>query len=298
MENKLSSILFSVIIPVHNRTVELRRAVNSVINQSIKDIEILIVDDASEEDIGQVVESFNDNRIRFFKLESKGNANVARNKGIQESQGAYIAMLDSDDAWKENHLSSRLAILTEDASVDGVFGSFLINNNEPRIARALIGQENMVDYLLNSNPSGTPTLVMKSDCAKDILFDPKIERHQDYDFLIRFSDKYNLVHSDLCTVIVYWNKIENIKTNFNHCMGFIDKFKDRIKPKTYHAYHKDMYSKAKLQNADPNTVSHYYKEAVKYKKHISLVEYLEWVKPKNVFNKIYHRMVFIAANMK
>ncbi len=91
--------LISVIIPVYNRTTELIRAIESVLNQTEQNFEIVIVDDGSEEDVKQACDLFNDKRIRFFRNEEHKNANVVRNMGVSMAKGDYIAMLDADDEY-------------------------------------------------------------------------------------------------------------------------------------------------------------------------------------------------------
>ena len=94
----------SVVIPTYNRSFELKRALISVINQVHKPSEIWVIDDGSEENIKAVIDELENDNIFYYKLRSRSNANVARNKGAELSNSDYIAFLDSDDEWLSNHL--------------------------------------------------------------------------------------------------------------------------------------------------------------------------------------------------
>jgi glycosyltransferase involved in cell wall biosynthesis len=102
----------SIIIPTYNRADLLPRAVQSVINQTYKDWELLIVDDGSADNTKEVVEKFakKDPRIKYFYEENKGQG-AARNLGIKNAQGEYIAFLDSDDEWLSEKLEKQINFL-------------------------------------------------------------------------------------------------------------------------------------------------------------------------------------------
>ena len=91
--------LVSVVIPTFNRPAMLARAIESVLNQTYSNLEIIVVDDASEGDIEAVVKSFDDERIKLIRHEHNQGGSAARNTGIWHSRGRYIAFLDDDDEW-------------------------------------------------------------------------------------------------------------------------------------------------------------------------------------------------------
>ena len=96
--------MVSVIIPVYNRFQTIQYCIESVLIQSYQDFEIIVVDDLSTDNTCDIVESLKDARIRLIKLDKKGGAQVARNKGIIEARGEWIAFLDSDDLWEDKKL--------------------------------------------------------------------------------------------------------------------------------------------------------------------------------------------------
>lgn len=93
----------SVVIPTYNRAARVQAAIESVLAQTVSDLEVIVVDDGSSDDTGKVLgEAFGD-RIRYYPQVNQG-ASVARNKGIEEARGEWIAFLDSDDLWEKEKL--------------------------------------------------------------------------------------------------------------------------------------------------------------------------------------------------
>lgn len=99
----------SVVIPTHNRAHCLTRAINSVLSQTNKDFEIIVVDDRSKDETKQLVQSFAD--VKYVVNQHKRGPAGARNQGIEVASGEYVAFLDSDDEWLPEHLESSLMYL-------------------------------------------------------------------------------------------------------------------------------------------------------------------------------------------
>jgi len=97
----------SVVIPTHNREKELRRAIDSVLNQAAKPEEIIVVDDGSEEEALDVLHEYNEKGIKVFRQLNRG-VSAARNKGIEVSKGDWISFLDSDDWWLPGKLEEQI----------------------------------------------------------------------------------------------------------------------------------------------------------------------------------------------
>lgn len=105
--------LISVIIPTYNRGSLILGAVNSVLNQTYRNIELLVVDDCSTDNTSQILENLKDSRIKYIRLEKNSGACTARNKGIEYASGEFIAFNDSDDLWLPEKLERQLAFLKE-----------------------------------------------------------------------------------------------------------------------------------------------------------------------------------------
>ena len=98
----------SVIIPVHNSSKYIQECINSVINQTYKNLEIIVIDDKSTDNSVEIIKSIRDKRIKSIELKENVGAALARNKGIELSTGDYICFLDSDDYWYHKKIEKQL----------------------------------------------------------------------------------------------------------------------------------------------------------------------------------------------
>ena len=112
--------MISVLIPAYNAENFLTEAVESVLRQTYKDFEIIVVDDGSTDQTRRTAESFT-RRIKYQYQKNSGAA-AARNQCVRLSQGEFLAFLDADDVWAENKLELQMKALSEDASLEAVFG--------------------------------------------------------------------------------------------------------------------------------------------------------------------------------
>jgi len=112
--------LLSVVIPVYNGRKYLAEAVESVRRQSWPDLEILIVDDGSTDGTADLAQSLG-GPIRVLRQQQAGAA-TARNRGVEEARGAWLAFLDADDRWTDSKIARQMAVFKRDAGVDIVFG--------------------------------------------------------------------------------------------------------------------------------------------------------------------------------
>lgn len=110
--------MISVIIPLYNKERQIRATLESVLRQSYTDYEIVVVDDGSTDGSASVVESIQDARLRLIRQEN-GGVSAARNRGIREAWGEYVAFLDADDLWESDFLKTlhQLSVLYPDCSV-------------------------------------------------------------------------------------------------------------------------------------------------------------------------------------
>ena len=111
--------LVTVIIPTYNRAKTIERSINSVLSQSYSNLELIVVDDGSSDNTKSVVENIDDSRVRYIWQNNSG-ACAARNNGINNARGEYIAFNDSDDTWKPNKLEKQLEVVTK-TGADVVF---------------------------------------------------------------------------------------------------------------------------------------------------------------------------------
>jgi len=200
----------SVIIPVCNREVELRRAVLSVLNQTHKHIEVIVVENNSKDPelLRSVVNELDDERIKFHSLSECKNANVARNFGMSVATGDYIGFLDSDDEFEPHHIQDSIQFIKVN-DLDFCFGSMRVfNGTAYRIApaRRLRPNESGPDYLFEGKgfEAPTPTYVLTRKAAEVVEWDNELDRHQDWDFFFRLVETCRGDAKVEPSVIVHW----------------------------------------------------------------------------------------------
>jgi glycosyltransferase involved in cell wall biosynthesis len=189
----------SVIIPTYNRAALLRRSVESVLNQSFRDFEVIIVDDASTDETVEVVKLFEDGRIKYLRREKRGGEAAARNTGIAHATGKYIASHDSDDEWMPQKLAKQMRIFEGSSEGIGVVytGFWRIEGNRKTYlppSRIDKKEGRIHRELLRGNFVGTPTTVVKRECfEKSGCFDERLRHLVDWEMWIRISERYHFM---------------------------------------------------------------------------------------------------------
>lgn len=123
---------FTVVIPSYNRAGQIVSAINSILQQTFQDFEIIVVDDGSTDKTGEVVLSIKDNRIRYIRKENAG-ASSARNTGIAEAKGLYVSFLDSDDEWLPTMLEKQYEKFSNDESIGFVYSNILKKTSDGQL---------------------------------------------------------------------------------------------------------------------------------------------------------------------
>lgn len=126
--------LFSVIIPLYNKAPYVRKAIESVIEQTYKEWELVVVDDGSTDGSGNIVCEFTDSRISLVKQDNAG-VSTARNRGVAESTAPYICFLDADDWWEPTFLKEMAGSIERHPHA-GIYGTsyYIVKNGKKRIA--------------------------------------------------------------------------------------------------------------------------------------------------------------------
>ena len=195
----------SVVIPTYKRAQKLGRAINSVLEQTYKDIQIIVVDDNSEGDEFRkitetlMMEYTNNHRVIYLKHFKNKNGSAARNTGIRFSKSKFIAFLDDDDYFLPEKIEKQLDLLEKSSNCYGgvccgrnaMYKQFTYHKNNLVISE----NGNYLVSLLNGENilSAGSTLMVRYDVFNRIgLFDESFKRHQDYEFLIRFFREFKL----------------------------------------------------------------------------------------------------------
>lgn len=184
--------LVSVVIPTYNRAHLLPAAIESVRRQTFRDLEIIVVDDASADDTDAVVHGIGDRRVRYFRHDENRGGGAARNTGIARARGAYIAFLDSDDRWLSEKLALQLKRFEGAPQSLGVVYTAFRKANWRRQPVVAEDPGNLTHRLLVRNVVGsTSTPLIRTDCLKQCGgFDETLPSCQDWDLWIRLSGKW------------------------------------------------------------------------------------------------------------
>lgn len=184
--------MVSVIIPAYNRAGALFDAAQSVLKQTWRDLELIIVDDGSTDNTEEVVAKINDDRVRYIKMEKNCGACAARNQGIDLSKGEFIAFHDSDDVWRPQKLEKEMHAIQK-SGADIVFCKLVKHDQDGSQTYMPIGcSEGFLKPVVSLFGIGTQTLLGKSEVFKNTRFDPEMPRFQEFELLYRASKKYSI----------------------------------------------------------------------------------------------------------
>lgn len=227
----------AVVIPVHNRKEELIRALRSVYHQSVPADEVWVIDDASEVELFPL-EQFKDwSALHYRRLESKTNANVARNKGAQMSQSDYIAFLDSDDEWDESYIEQcKLHLKPMEGAYFSQAKILKAGEAKPKKSKAWKDGMSAVNFLLDGGFAQTSSFIVDRKSFLHVQFDEQLKRHQDFDFFARYAAKYKWFQLPFCAVLVHWEENRKVTRDAQSEMLFIERFVNEIEPKVLKRY--------------------------------------------------------------
>lgn len=189
----------SVVIPTYNRQHTLLRAVNSVLQQSYSELEILIIDDGSTDSTEEIVRTIEDYRVRYIPLgKNQGVAN-ARNFGVANAEGEWIAFQDSDDSWHKDKLEKQMDYAKKHPEYAMIYTLYQANLSDGRqiISPAKpwppVMEGNMFNTLLERNVIGAPTMCVKRECfLRSGGFDTTYKSLEDWEYALRFSRDYRI----------------------------------------------------------------------------------------------------------
>ena len=188
----------SVILPTYNREATLGRAIESVLNQTYTDFELIIVDDGSTDNTRQLVENIHDDRITYYYVKINSGAAAARNYGIERAEGEYIAFQDSDDYWHSDKLEKQMKVMESNPDIGFVYHpiSCRIDSDccvilPPESLPIEKKQGDIYTQLLYDNMVDCPTLLVKKSCLNTCgYFDISLKALEDYDLALRLGKKY------------------------------------------------------------------------------------------------------------
>jgi glycosyltransferase involved in cell wall biosynthesis len=241
MENKP---LISVIIPNYNREIVICETVQSVLDQSYENIEVLVIDDASTDHSVEMLTKMQDKRIRCIVQKEHRGANYCRNLGVSESKGEYLAFQDSGTIWYPDKLPKQMDRLKKSPEAGLVYCIVEVEDGRDtywhpeRELELCYKEEKCKEILRKRNLIGTPTILLRRDYFFEVgRFDEDLLRWQDYDFVIRVVQKYSvvIVNEILAKDPFFENGISNKFSLFTQALPkFLTKHKDFFDSETDH----------------------------------------------------------------
>ena len=203
--------LVSIIIPTYNRAEDLKRALQSVFDQTFTDWEVLVVDNHSIDETDSLIQSFNDPKVKLFKIHNEGVIAASRNLGLRHSLGEYIAFLDSDDWWLPKKLEESIKYMSRGADV--VYHDlFYVKKpgqrfNWRRTWRRKLKSPVFCDLIENGNTLINSSVVVRKkllNAIKGLSEDKDMVGSEDYDAWLRIaqiSEKFQKIPD---TLGFYW----------------------------------------------------------------------------------------------
>ncbi len=210
--------LISVIIPTFNRGPLLLRAIHSVLNQSYKNFELIVVDDGSTDDTEALLNPFiNNQTLKYFKQENSGVA-AARNLGAKNSSGAWIAFLDSDDEWLPHKLQQQLLFLKANSHLQIVYSEEIWMRKGVRVNQKQIHKKSgghIFNECLKQCLIAPSSVMMNRSLYQEMKgFNEEYVVCEDYDLWLRISSLYEIGFIPEPLIIKYGGHDDQLSTKF------------------------------------------------------------------------------------
>lgn len=268
--------LVSVVMPTFNGSNFIKRALDSIVNQTYKNIEIIVVDDLSTDNTYEYVKSLKYTNLKLYKSDKKVTASYARNIGISKAKGKYIAFMDDDEEWNNLKVYRQVEFLRNNPSYKAVLTNHFYKAGESIKAVNSYSSDYTKDILLMNVQvsAGSNILAYKSVVDKIGRFDENFVGHQDLEFAIRLDQECKIGHIDGYLFTVHGRSQRNASNTEKLIKAksmYLTKFKDLIDsyPKNIasriYARHWLQVSRAFFLNGDNKNGFEYLKKSYNYK---------------------------------
>ena len=218
----INTVRVSVVIPTYNRDYVLRSALQSVLSQSFRDFEVLVVDDASTDTTRELVTQFTDPRVHYLRQDTNNGVAAARNLALEMARGEYVSFLDSDDVWMPEKLQREVSFLDATPDVDAVFSDLKKSDHDGSFCRSfmrttpvfgmrlpperyhdplVLSQREMYLCLFQEVPIKPSALTVRRRVFSDVgSFNSSLRSGQDWEFLLRFArfHRFGYIDVPLC----------------------------------------------------------------------------------------------------
>lgn len=273
--------MVSAIITTHNRVDLLGRAIGSVLSQTYKDIELIVVSDGSTDGTDEFMRKYEgDNRINYISYHPGKGGNYARNTGVKAAKGEYVAFLDDDDEWLPTKIEEQVSVAQTDSRIGLVYtgiNAIYINEGVSYTHTSEFNGDASHRILLSNFIGTTSTVMVKTEIVREAgLFDENLKALQDYDLWVRICQ---LVHVGYVNkpLINYYNETHSNQVSdktelYEYCKDYIHSkynllFDALSKEEQDNLYVNDCFGLAKncIRNGYRSKARSYLKKAIKRK---------------------------------
>lgn len=241
--------MFSVVIPLYNKELSIRDTINSVLKQNFQDFEIIIINDGSTDNSVHEILKINNPKVKVFHKEN-GGVSSARNLGVLKASNDWIAFLDGDDLWYENHLETIHKMINEFPN-SKLFATSFVNSNNVEYKYKINNCQRfseIKDYFkesLNKHLIWTSVFVSHKSCLEENFFKENLSIGEDLELFGRLVKKNNLVKASDITA-VYRLDAEN-RSNVGRYRMNVSFLSHLNFQKMYFPYEKKYYRKLIIQ---------------------------------------------------
>lgn len=232
----MTNDLVSVILPTYNRANFITRAVNSVLGQSYKNLELIIIDDGSTDETKIILDKYDVN-VNYIYQNNSGAAS-ARNTGVKAAEGKYIAFIDSDDTWHSDKIEKQLKYFYKQKEIGICFTNANLNQPDGTVEKkpefikhtenAIFGiKEIFLDPYF-----GLPTVMIKKDIFSEIgLFDESLKTAEDLDLFLRAGliTKAGYIHDKLVEVYISFDSLSLSDESYEDNVFVMKRFSEKNK---------------------------------------------------------------------
>lgn len=210
MENKEG---VSVVIPMYNSATTIQRTVDSVLKQTYKNLEVIIVDDASSDNSVDIIKEIDDPRIILIENDCNMGPSGSRNKGVKYANYAYIAFEDSDDIWLPDKLMLQMELITHNKEYGMVYCAYAYTTEKSynKVPSDIYEKNELDGYIFDSiwksNKIGTPTMLIKKEVFDKVGgFNNSLSSIEDWEFALRVAQYCEIGFLDQIKVIADYTK--------------------------------------------------------------------------------------------
>ncbi|MDR0911655.1 MAG: glycosyltransferase [Methanobrevibacter sp.] len=202
--------LVSVIMPTYNRAKIIQNAISSVLNQTYKNIELIIINDGSTDETSEILKKIKDERVLILNNDSNLGISKSRNIGVKNSNGEYIAYLDTDNEWDEKYIEAMIGAFIKLKDADMIYsGQYLYNKKGENPKEVRFGSFNK-SLLINRNYIDLNCLCHTKKSFEELNgFDEDLKRLVDWDLIIRMSEKFKIYSIPVLLSKYYYKMTEN-----------------------------------------------------------------------------------------